>query len=244
MPIQPAIERQVLACIPTYNERENLQRLIGAVHAVMPSADVLIIDDNSPDGTGVLADSIAARNSRVTVLHRSEKLGLGTAYVEGLRRGLTESYQFFFQMDCDFSHDPIHMPQLLRAVGEGGADVALGSRWIRGSRTENWPIGRRLISRAGSLYARAVLGGQIRDFTAGFKCFRRAVLERVPLDVVRTRGYGFNVEMTYRALKAGFKVVEVPITFVDRRAGMSKMSKAIFFEAMKMVWNLRFSRER
>jgi dolichol-phosphate mannosyltransferase len=232
---------KVLICIPTYNERDNLAGLLAAVRASLPTADLLVIDDNSPDGTGALADEIAARDPHVRVLHRAGKLGLGTAYLEGFAIGLGAGYEYFFEMDCDFSHDPKYLPQLL-AAAEGGADLVLGSRWVAGGGTENWGASRKIISRGGSLYARTILGIGIRDVTGGFKCFRRRVLEALPLDRIRTHGYGFQIELTYRAIKAGFRVVEVPIVFVDRRVGQSKMSKAIFLEAMKMVWTLRFSR--
>jgi dolichol-phosphate mannosyltransferase len=229
---------RVLICVPTYNESGNLANLVAAVHGSLPDADLLVIDDNSPDGTGALADEIAARDPHLNVLHRPGKQGLGTAYLEGFRQGLRGDYEYFFEMDCDFSHDPKYLPELL-AAARGGADLVLGSRWAPGGGTENWGIGRKILSRGGSFYARTILGIDIRDVTGGFKCFRRRVLETLPLDRVQTQGYGFQIELTYRAIKAGFKVVEVPIVFVDRRVGQSKMSKAIFLEAMKMVWRLR-----
>jgi dolichol-phosphate mannosyltransferase len=232
---------RVLICIPTYNERENLESLVPAVNQHLPEADLLVIDDNSPDGTGALADQLASRDPKLKVLHRAGKLGLGTAYLEGFRQGLAADYEYFFEMDCDFSHDPKYLPELLRAAREG-ADLVLGSRWVEGGGTENWGVGRKIISRGGSFYARTILGIDIRDVTGGFKCFRRRVLEALPLDRMRTQGYGFQIEMTYRAIKAGFRVVEVPIVFVDRRVGQSKMSRAIFLEAMKMVWTLRLSK--
>jgi dolichol-phosphate mannosyltransferase len=231
---------RVLICIPTYNERENLESLVSAVHASLPEADLLVIDDNSPDGTGALADQLAARDPKLSVLHRAGKLGLGTAYLEGFKLGLGKDYEYFFEMDCDFSHDPKYLPELL-AAARAGADLVLGSRWVEGGGTENWGVGRKIISRGGSFYARTILGIGIRDVTGGFKCFRRKVLEALPLDAVRTQGYGFQIEMTYRAIKSGFRVVEVPIVFVDRRVGQSKMSRGIFVEAMKMVWKLRLS---
>ena len=229
---------RVLICIPTYNERENLESLVSAVHGSLPEADLLVIDDNSPDGTGALADQLAARDPKLSVLHRAGKLGLGTAYLEGFKLGLAKDYEYFFEMDCDFSHDPKYLPALL-AAARTGADLVLGSRWVTGGGTENWGVGRKIISRGGSFYARTILGIDIRDVTGGFKCFRRKVLEALPLDSVRTQGYGFQIEMTYRAIKSGFQVVEVPIVFVDRRVGQSKMSRGIFLEAMKMVWKLR-----
>jgi dolichol-phosphate mannosyltransferase len=232
---------RVLICVPTYNERDNLANLVAAVHGSLPDADLLVIDDNSPDGTGVLADELAARDPHLKVLHRAGKLGLGTAYLEGFRQGLRGDYEYFFEMDCDFSHDPKYLPDLL-AAARGGADLVLGSRWVAGGGTENWGIGRKILSRGGSFYARTILGIDIRDVTGGFKCFRRRVLETLPLDRVQVQGYGFQIELTYRAIKAGFRVVEVPIVFADRRVGQSKMSKAIFLEAMGMVWKLRLRR--
>jgi dolichol-phosphate mannosyltransferase len=229
---------RVLICVPTYNERDNLANLVAAVHGSLPDADLLVIDDNSPDGTGALADELAARDPHLKVLHRAGKLGLGTAYLEGFQQGLRGDYEYFFEMDCDFSHDPKYLPDLL-AAARGGADLVLGSRWVDGGGTENWGIGRKILSRGGSFYARTILGIDIRDVTGGFKCFRRRVLETLPLDNVQVQGYGFQIELTYRAIKAGFRVVEVPIVFVDRRVGQSKMSKAIFLEAMGMVWKLR-----
>ena len=232
---------RVLICIPTYNERENLESLVSSVHEHLPEADLLVIDDHSPDGTGELADQLASRDPKLRVLHRAGKLGLGTAYLEGFKQGLAGDYEYFFEMDCDFSHDPKYLPELLGAA-RAGADLVLGSRWVDGGGTENWGVGRKIISRGGSFYARTILGIGIRDVTGGFKCFRRKVLESLPLDGVRTQGYGFQIEMTYRAIKAGFRVVEVPIVFVDRRVGQSKMSKSIFLEAMGMVWKLRLSK--
>ncbi|HJZ87466.1 MAG TPA: polyprenol monophosphomannose synthase [Polyangia bacterium] len=232
---------RILICVPTYNERDNLEALVQTVHSVVPEAHLLVVDDNSPDGTGQLADQLAAREPRIQVLHRAGKLGLGTAYLEGFRRGLAQGYEFLFEMDCDFSHDPRYLPDLLLAA-QSGADLAVGSRYVAGGGTRNWGLGRKLVSRGGSLYARTILGVKVRDLTSGFKCFRRRVLEALPLDSVRTQGYGFQIEMTYRALRAGFRVVEVPIVFVDRRVGQSKMSRAIFLEAMTMVWALRLQR--
>lgn len=224
--------------IPTYNESENLPALLDAVHAALPMADVLVVDDNSPDGTGRMADERAARDGWVKVLHRPGKQGLGRAYLAGFAWALERDYTHVFEMDADFSHDPRALPVLLDATRE--ADVALGSRWVAGGGTVGWPLKRQLLSRGGSLYARTVLGVGIRDLTGGFKCFRRAVLEAIELDSVVTVGYGFQIELTWRALQKGFAVVEVPIRFVDRVAGQSKMSGAIFREALAVVWKLRF----
>jgi len=230
----------VLVIVPTYNERDNLPQIVAAVHEHLPEADLLVVDDNSPDGTGQVADQIAQRDARVSVLHRSGKLGLGTAYIAGFKWALSRDYQFVFEMDCDFSHDPKYLPALL-ARARAGADLVLGSRYVEGGGTVNWGPLRKLISRGGSLYARTILGVAVRDLTGGFKCFRRPLLEAVDLDSVSAQGYGFQIEMTYRAIKHGFRVEEVPIVFVDRRVGQSKMSKKIFLEALTLVWKLRLS---
>lgn len=230
---------EALIIIPTYNERDNLKTLCDQVLTALPSADLLIVDDNSPDGTGQLADEMAAKNPRIQVLHRSGKLGLGTAYIAGFRFALSKGYEFIFEMDADFSHDPVYLPALLGAAKDG-AGVVIGSRRVPGGGTENWGLGRQLISSGGSLYARTILGLDVRDLTSGFKCFRREVLAAIDLDSVRSNGYSFQIEMTYRAIRRGFSVAEVPIIFIDRRAGQSKMSSKIFAEAMGMVWRLRF----
>ena len=231
---------EALIIIPTYNERENLKSLCDQVLTALPSADLLVVDDNSPDGTGQLADELAAQNPRIQVLHRSGKLGLGTAYIAGFRYALSKHYEFVFEMDADFSHDPVYLPALLGAAKDG-AGVVIGSRRVPGGGTENWGLSRQLISAGGSLYARTILGLDVRDLTSGFKCFRREVLAAIDLDAVRSNGYSFQIEMTYRAVRKGFSVAEVPIIFIDRRAGQSKMSSKIFAEAMGMVWRLRFA---
>jgi dolichol-phosphate mannosyltransferase len=231
---------RVLVIVPTYNERENLPAIVAAVHEHLPVADVLVVDDNSPDGTGRLADEIASRDPQVAVLHRPGKQGLGTAYVAGFKWGLAKDYEFLFEMDCDFSHDPKYLPELLAAC-EREADLVLGSRYVEGGGTVNWGPMRQFISRGGSLYARTILGVPVRDLTGGFKCFRRRVLEALDLDSVSAQGYGFQIEMTYRALKMGFRVLELPIVFVDRRVGQSKMSRGIFIEALTLVWRLRLT---
>ncbi len=230
-----------LIIIPTYNERENLVPLAQAVHQQLPDAHLLVVDDNSPDGTGQVAEALAAADPRVRVIHRAGKQGLGTAYVEGFRYGLQRDYELFFEMDADFSHDPRYLPQM-RTLAQQGADLVLGSRYTPGGGTENWGVGRKLISYGGSLYARTILGVRVRDLTGGFKCFRRRVLETLDLHAVRSEGYSFQVEMTYRTIQAGFQVVETPITFIDRRVGQSKMSREIFLEAIWMVWKLRLGR--
>ncbi|MCE9575033.1 MAG: polyprenol monophosphomannose synthase [Deltaproteobacteria bacterium] len=234
---------RALIVVPTYNERDNVREVATRFQAALPRADLLFVDDNSPDGTGALLDEIAAEAPRVHVLHRAGKLGLGTAYLDGFRWGLARGYAYLFEMDADFSHDPRYLPGML-ALAEGGADVVVGSRYVDGGGTENWGVGRKVLSRGGSLYARTVLGIAIRDVTAGFICYRRAALEAIDFDAVKSNGYSFQIEMKYRALAAGLKVVETPIVFVDRRVGQSKMSRAIFAEALLMVWKLRMGVRR
>jgi dolichol-phosphate mannosyltransferase len=211
------------------------------LRALQPlGVDVLVIDDNSPDGTGDIADTLAQELGFVSVLHREKKEGLGPAYLSGFRRALERGYEYVLEMDCDFSHDPEAVPRLIAAC-DAGADLALGSRYVPGGGTENWGLVRRLVSAGGSLYARVLLGVDIRDLTGGFKCYRRAVLERIDLGAIHSKGYAFQIEGTYRTLEAGFKVVEVPICFVDRTAGHSKMSRAIFLEAVTKVPALRLA---
>jgi dolichol-phosphate mannosyltransferase len=214
--------------------------MVEALARVIDTArdSVLVIDDNSPDGTGEIADALAAELPWLSVLHRERKEGIGAAYVAGFGVALSSGADLVVQMDCDFSHAPDDLPRLIAACRDG-ADLALGSRWVHGGGTANWGLGRRLISRAGSLYARLVLGVGVRDLTGGFKCFRRSALEAIALHDVRTRGYGFQIEMTYRVLRTGRRVAELPIVFVDRRVGQSKMSGAIVLEAMRQVPVLR-----
>ena len=227
--------------LPTYNEAENLEPLVAAALANLPdSARVLVVDDNSPDGTGQLADRLAAAEARIEVLHRARKEGLGPAYVAGFRQALDAGASRILEMDSDFSHDPADLGRLLAATET--ADVAIGSRYVPGGGVENWSALRQGISRGGSAYARLVLGLPIRDLTGGFKCFRREVLEAIDLDAISARGYAFQVEMTYRAAQLGFRVVEVPITFRERRAGASKMSRSIVLEAAWRVPQLRLGR--
>jgi dolichol-phosphate mannosyltransferase len=225
-------------CLPTYNERENLESMLRALAPL--GVNVLVIDDNSPDGTGEIADRLAAELNFVSVLHRAHKEGLGPAYLAGFRHALADGADYILEMDCDFSHKPADAARLIAAC-ENGADLALGSRYVAGGGTENWGFTRRIISVGGSLYARAVLGVPFHDLTGGFKCYRRAVLERIDLDAIRSKGYAFQIEGTYRTVRAGFTVVEVPITFVDRTAGQSKMSRTIFLEAVKKVPALRLA---
>ncbi len=231
-----------LVIIPTYNESENLPRLLDRVAEALPQGDVLVVDDNSPDGTGRLADERASADARVHVLHRAGKEGLGKAYLAGFRWALERDYTHIFEMDADFSHDPAMLPVFLAAAER--ADLVLGSRWVAGGGTVDWPLSRQLMSRAGSLYARTILGVGVRDLTGGFKCFNRRVLEAIDLDTVQTRGYGFQIELTYRTTTRGFTVVEVPIRFADRVAGQSKMSARIMAEAFTMVWKLRYDHLR
>jgi dolichol-phosphate mannosyltransferase len=231
---------RVLIIVPTYNEKDNLEPIIAAVEQALPVADFLVIDDNSPDGTGQLADALAARDPKVKVMHRPGKLGLGTAYLAGFRRALDDGYDYVFEMDADFSHDPKYLAPMLEVARTEG-DMVVGSRYVAGGGTENWGALRKVISQGGSLYARTVLGVSTRDLTSGFICYRRALLEGIGLDTIRSNGYSFQIEMKYRAQKAGYRVVEHPIVFVDRRVGSSKMSRKIFVEALTMVWKMRFS---
>jgi dolichol-phosphate mannosyltransferase len=230
-----------LLIVPTYNEVDNVARVAAEFLAPVPGSELLFVDDASPDGTGELIDRIRADDPRVHVLHRAGKLGLGTAYLDGFRWALARDYPLVVEMDADFSHDPRHLPELLAAI-EAGADVAVGSRYVEGGGTRNWGLGRRLISRAGGRYARTVLGVDVRDMTAGFVCYRREALERIDLDDIRSNGYSFQIEMKYRAHRAGLRIAEVPIVFEDRRVGQSKMSRAIVAEALWMVWKLRLGR--
>jgi dolichol-phosphate mannosyltransferase len=223
-------------CLPTYNERENLERMVRALGA--HDVRVLVVDDNSPDGTGEIADRLAAELEWVDVLHRERKEGLGPAYIAGFRRALADGAEVVMEMDCDFSHDPADVPRLLDAV-DAGADLVLGSRYVPGGGVGNWGAARRFISRGGSLYAQVLLQTRVRDLTGGFKAFRRQVLETIDLDAIHSLGYAFQIENTYRTLRKGFRVVEVPIRFVDREEGGSKMSRAIVLEAIWKVPLLR-----
>lgn len=230
---------RALVIIPTYNERENVLKIIDAVLAQSPRIDVLIVDDGSPDGTGALVDERAATDNRVHIIHREKKLGLGTAYVAGFRWALERPYQFMFEMDADFSHDPQHLPEFLASIEN--ADLVIGSRYRDGRVTVvNWPIGRLLLSYFANVYARFVTGLPIFDTTAGYKVFRRKVLEAIDLSDVRSNGYAFQIEMHFRAWRKKFHIVEIPIVFVDRTEGTSKMSKKIVREAVWMVWRLRW----
>ena len=232
---------RVWVCVPTYDEAENVERMAQALLGVFDAEGIdgrmLVIDDASPDGTGAIADGIAAAEPRVRVLHRAGKDGIGPAYRDGFRVALAEGADLVMEMDCDFSHDPADVPRLVAAAAD--ADLVLGSRYVHGGGVSEWGLVRRAISRSGCVYAELVLGVHVQDLTGGFKCFRRAVLEALPLDEVSARGYGFQIEMTYRALLAGFRVTEVPITFTERAHGTSKMSRRIVLEAATLVPRLR-----
>lgn len=230
-----------IVVLPTYNERDNLARLVPAILATVSNLDVLVVDDNSPDGTGQLAETLAQQTERVQVLHRPGKLGLGKAYRAGFEYALTHAYDYIIEMDADFSHNPADLPRLITTARQGPADVVLGSRWVTGGGVQNWPLQRQVISRGGSWYARTILGLSIRDLTGGFKCFRRRVLEILDLEAIHTTGYAFQIELTYRAYQAGFWIKEIPIIFKERENGQSKMSSQIMIEAMLKVWQLRLT---
>jgi dolichol-phosphate mannosyltransferase len=223
-------------CLPTYNERENLERMVRALGDV--GVRVLVIDDNSPDGTGEIADRLARELDHVEVLHRARKEGLGPAYLAGFARALADGAELILEMDCDFSHDPKDVPRLVAAV-DAGADLVIGSRYVPGGSIPNWGFLRRFISRAGCVYSQVILQTRVRDLTGGFKCYRRRVLESIDLEAIESKGYAFQIETVYRALRKGFRVVEIPITFVDREVGGSKMSQAIVLEAVWKVPALR-----
>jgi dolichol-phosphate mannosyltransferase len=227
---------RVLVVIPTYNERDNLEPLLTRLHAAEPDVDALVVDDGSPDGTGELADKLAADDPRVRVLHRPAKAGLGAAYLAGFATALAGDYRLVVEMDADGSHAPEDLPALFAALDSGdGADMVLGSRYVPGGRVVNWPAYRNWISRGGNLYSRLALGIGLRDITGGYRVFRREVLEALPLDAVESQGYCFQVDLAWRALQAGFRVVEVPITFTERERGASKMSNGIVAEAFWKV---------
>ena len=233
-----------LVIVPTYNERENVATLAAAILAQGPGFHLLIVDDSSPDGTGDVADQLAAAEPRITVLHRAHRTGLGPAYVAGLTLGLSRGFDYLLTMDGDQSHDPAALPLLLAAVHEDGADVALGSRWTKGGGIEGWPLHRQVLSRAGSLYARRILGLSLRDVTGGFRCLRRAALEALDVASIRSSGYAFLIELNYRAALQGFTIVEVPIVFRERVLGTSKMSGRIVLEAVLRVPLLRLTTRR
>jgi dolichol-phosphate mannosyltransferase len=226
-----------LIIVPTYNERENLARMAGRLLKLPAPVDLLVVDGNSPDGTGKIADELAAKHPEIHVLHQEEKNGLGRAYIAGFKWALEHSYEFIFEMDCDFSHDPDEIPNFLSAASrDGGSDLVLGSRYTGGVRVVNWPLKRLLLSRCAGIYVWLITGMPITDPTGGYKCFRRRALQAINLDVVRSNGYSFQIEMTHRLWRDGFKVAEVPITFTERVEGHSKLSRGIVVEAFWMVW--------
>ena len=229
---------RTLIVTPTYNEKDNLPRFVDAVRSAYPEADLMVVDDNSPDGTGDLADGIAAKDEHVRVMHRAGKLGLGTAYIQAFQKGLAEGYDRFFEMDADLSHDVRYLPSFVKALDDG-ADVVIGSRNIPGGGVEGWGLGRHVISKGGSLYSRTILGLAVKDLTSGYKAFTRRALDAIDIGSVHSNGYSFQIEMTYRAIRKGMRVKEVPIIFVDRTAGASKMSRKIFVEGIGVVWKLR-----
>lgn len=235
-------QRRCVVVIPTYNEAENVLPLIAEIHSVVPEMDVLVVDDASPDGTGALVADLASRDPRVRLMTRPGKQGLGTAYVAGFKDALARGYAILCQMDSDFSHQPRYLADFLREIEQ--VDVVLGSRYAGGGATEDWSLKRKLLSRGGNLYARAILGIPVRDLTGGFKCFRRPVLEAISLDTIRAEGYAFQMEMTYRAWRLGFRIREVPIVFPDRSRGVSKVSAGVFWESVKMPWSLRLGQRR
>jgi len=231
-------EKKALIIFPTYNEKENIEQITGAVLAQDERVHVLIVDDNSPDGTGQIADRMAADNPRINALHREKKSGLGTAYIHGFKWAIAHNFDYIFEMDADFSHSPDYLPDFLEAID--GYDVVLGSRYISGVNVVNWPMSRLLLSYYANVYSRIVTGLPVRDATGGFKCFRREVLEALNLDAVKSNGYTFQIEMSMRAWVRGFRIKEIPIVFTDRQQGASKMSKKIVREAIWMVWWLRW----
>ncbi len=234
---------RAVVCLPTYNEGENLEPMVRALGEVLPeNGGVLVVDDSSPDGTGEIADRLAAELAYVSVLHRPRKEGLGRAYLAGFQQALSDGADLILEMDCDFSHDPAAVPRLIAAAED--ADLVLGSRYVPGGSIPNWGLARRAISRGGNLYAQALLGLPQRDLTGGFKCYRRAVLETIDLDAIDAKGYAFQIETTYRALREGFRVVEIPISFVDRESGHSKMNRRIVLEAIWKVPALRLAAAR
>jgi dolichol-phosphate mannosyltransferase len=232
---------KTLIIIPTYNEYENLESLLRSIFAYAPHTDVLIVDDNSPDGTGKLADQLHEDDARIQVIHRAGKLGLGTAYVAGFKYAISNGYDAAFEMDADFSHDPQYLPNFLRAIED--ADLVIGSRYVPGGATPNWSLARRLISGCGNIFARFMLGIPVHDCTAGYRCYRREVLESIDLDSIQSQGYAFQVELAYRVMQQGFTIVETPIVFMDRRVGKSKMSRKIVAEALLYVLRTRLKRQ-
>ncbi len=233
------MESKILVIIPTYNEIENIENIVAEVFKYVPTANILVVDDNSPDGTGAAVEKLSEKDDRVRLIMRPGKLGLGTAYITGFQYAIENEYDYIFEMDADFSHNPAHMPRFLDAIK--GADLVIGSRYISGGGIENWSISRKFVSRCGSLYSRLLLSVPYKDLTGGFKCFRRKALQAIPLEEIQSEGYAFQIEVTYRTHKRGFLIKEIPILFADRRGGHSKMSWKIFFEAIYRVWQMRFT---
>lgn len=236
---------RVLTVIPTYNEKENLPIVVERLRAAVPDCDILVVDDNSPDGTGQLADSMAAEDSHINVLHRTIKDGLGGAYLAGFDWGLEAGYDVFVEMDADCSHQPEQLPLLLQAI-EGGADLAIGSRYVPGGKTKNWPLHRQILSRGANLYTRLILGTKVKDITAGYRAYRREALQKLNLEGIDSKGYVFQVDLAWRSEQASLKIVEVPITFVEREIGSSKMDGNIIVDSMTKVtrWGLTARIER
>lgn len=234
------MNKRVLVIIPTYNEKENIEKIISAVLKICTSSDVLVIDDNSQDGTGSIVKSFQKRTDRVYLFEREKKLGLGTAYVKGFKFGIKKRYDYLFEMDADFSHDPEDLPRFLEEIQK--ADLVIGSRYKNGVSVVNWPIARLLLSYFANVYARIVTGVPVKDLTAGFKCFKREVIESIDLDSIHSDGYGFQIEMNYWTFRKGYRIKEIPVIFIDRRSGESKMSKKIIWEAFWLVIRLRFLR--
>jgi len=234
---------KALIVVPTYNEKENIENIIDAVLSQGEDIEILIVDDNSPDGTGEIVDRLAVRDQRVHVIHREGKLGLGSAYIAGFKWALANTdARFIFEMDADFSHDPGAIPEFLEAAKD--RDLVIGSRYLHGITVINWPLSRLILSYGANVYTHLITGLPLKDSTGGFKCFRRETLENLPLDTIRSDGYSFQIEMNFFAWKKGFRIVEIPIIFTDRRVGISKMSRRIIWEAMFMVWRLRFMNPR
>ena len=231
---------KTLVVTPTYDEAENIEKFIAQVLAQSPEIEILVIDDNSPDGTGDIVERVKAQNPRVHLIRRPRKMGLGTAYVEGFKFAIARGYDHVFEMDADFSHSPEEIPRFLEKAQS--CDLVLGSRYTNGVRVVNWPIRRLILSYAANVYTRIITGMPVKDATGGFKCFKRKVLEAIDLDKVRSNGYAFQIEMSFKAWSKGFKVCEHPIVFEDRRSGVSKMSKKIIYEAVFMVWKLKFQK--
>ncbi|HEY3306887.1 MAG TPA: polyprenol monophosphomannose synthase [Desulfuromonadaceae bacterium] len=230
---------KAIVVVPTYNEHDNIVRLAADILKQHPCLQILFVDDNSPDGTGCLADDLAAAEKRIQVIHRSGKLGLGSAYRTGFKVALEMGADFIIEMDADFSHDPAVLPLFLESIAD--CDLVIGSRYLNGVSVVNWPIRRLILSYFASVYTRLITGLKVKDCTSGFKCFRRATLEKIDVDSVRSDGYSFQIEMNYRCMEKGFQIVEVPIIFIDRHAGSSKMSRRIVLEAIAMVWKLKLS---